>query len=149
MSARGPSAASAGSATLPTIPTATNTRDNRCISLSSITLIVECSRFRYALSAVPVAEQVLDGVADLEHLAVKQMVRTVDDDELLGIVSARVELLHVFQWAELVPFALDEELRFVARPHVLEVVSRKRRCDSDQRRHAIVFDAGGKCHPGA
>src|SRR5215471_15180602 len=132
MSALGPSAASAGSATLPSSPMTTNTLDNTCITLSSITLIVEWSRIRYALSAAPIPEQVLDRITYFKHLAVEQMVGAIDDDKFLRIVRACVKLLHVFQRAELVALALNEELRLVARPHCFEIEPCHRGRDSDE-----------------
>src|SRR5262249_32752012 len=106
-----------------------------------------CSR--RCCSAVPVSEEIFDRIANFEHLAVEQVVCAVDDDELFGIVGARVELLHVFQRAEFVPLALNEELRLLTRPHTLEVVSRQRRRDADERRHVVVFGADSERHPAA
>src|SRR5215467_6489422 len=71
-------------------------------------------------SAGPVAEEIFDRITDLEYLAVEQMIGRVDDDELLWIGGARVELLHLLQRTQLVALALDEELRLRARPHRLE-----------------------------
>src|SRR5262249_18885408 len=134
---------------LPMMPMTTSTLDNTCISLSSITLIDECSRIRYALSAAPIPEQVLDRVTCFKHLAVEQMVGAIDDDKLLRIVRACVELLHVFQRAELVALALNEELRLVARPHVVEIEPCHRRRNSDERRYTVVFTADRERPPGA
>src|SRR5204862_4348605 len=56
-------------------------------------------------SDIPISQQIFDRVADLEDSTVKQMISPVDDDELLRIECARVELLHFFQRAQLVAFA--------------------------------------------
>src|SRR4051812_21805084 len=57
-------------------------------------------------SGIPISQQIFNRVTDLEHSAVKQMIGPVDDDELLRIECARVDLLHFFQRAQLVAFAL-------------------------------------------
>src|SRR4051812_25663274 len=72
-------------------------------------------------SGIPVSKEVLDGVADLEDFPVEQMIGGVNNGELFRIVSFCVELLHVLQRAELVAFALYEELGLVARPRLLEI----------------------------
>src|SRR5215467_10718107 len=89
-------------------------------------------------SAGPVAEEIFDRITDLEYLAVEQMIGRVDDDELLWIGSARVELLHLLQRTEFVAFALNEELRFRARANRFKVVPGQRRRDSEERRHSCV-----------
>src|SRR3954467_8010718 len=73
-------------------------------------------------SIMPVSQQVLDRLGDLDELSVKQVIGGVDDHELLRIRSARVERLHLLEGTPLVALTLDKEFRFRARTDRLEVV---------------------------
>src|SRR5438552_3982346 len=53
-------------------------------------------------SAGPITEQIFDRVADLAGLAVEQMIRRVNHDELLRLLAPRIELLNILQRTELV-----------------------------------------------
>src|SRR5206468_10372735 len=97
----------------------------------------------------PSRQQVFDGVPDLARFAVEQMVCRVDDDELLGVLATRVELLHILQWAELVAFALNEELRLRAAANRLEIVTSERWRDADERRDVWIACAHCERDPGA
>src|SRR5476649_2164298 len=88
-----------------------------------------------------IPQQILDRVGDLGHLAVEQMIRGVDDNELLRFRGARIERAHVLQEAQLVELALDEEFRLRAARDGVEVVARDRRRDPDERRHARILRA--------
>src|SRR5947207_4763121 len=90
------------------------------------------------VSAIPVSQQLLNGVPDFADLAIEQVVGGVDDDELLGFGCTRIEFAHVLQRADLVALAVDEELRLRRLRHRLEVVAGDWRRDGDQRRHARV-----------
>src|SRR5690349_10574925 len=84
----------------------------------------------------PVSEQIFDRVGDFADLAVEQMIGRVDDDELLRIRGARVELAYLLQRADLVALAVHEELRLAAPQHGGPVVMRHRHRDANERRDA-------------
>ena len=81
-------------------------------------------------------------------LSVEQVIGAVDHDELLRLLQPAVERPHAFERADLVGFALHEELGLGARERVRErvVLSRHRRDDrrrdADERGHAVVGGAG-------
>src|SRR3984893_18048052 len=100
-------------------------------------------------SFIPVSQQIFDSVGELAHLPVEQVIGAVDDGELFWIRRSRIELAHLFQRAELVEFALNEELRLRALPHCCEVVTRQRRGDPDERGDARILRAHGQRNPGA
>src|SRR4051812_10721060 len=74
-------------------------------------------------SAMKVLQQIFERLADFRRMAVEEVVRHVDDDELLGFRQRAVELPHVLDRADVVSLSLDEELRLGARPGVREVVA--------------------------
>src|SRR5438094_10443030 len=71
----------------------------------------------------PIFQQVLPRLADFDRVAVEQMVRRVDDDELLRFGELAVELPHVLDRADVVGFPLDEKLRLRTLQRVREVVA--------------------------
>ena len=77
------------------------------------------------------------------------MIRRVDDDELLWLGAAGVELAHLLEREQLVALAVDEELCLRAARDRLEVVVRQRRRDADERRHARIVGADGQRDVGA
>src|SRR5581483_11629582 len=89
-------------------------------------------------SCMPITQQILDRVGDLARLAVEQMIRGVDHDELLRFLRAGVQRLDVAQRTDLVALAVDEELRLGRRRDRFEIVARHRRRDADERRDARV-----------
>src|SRR5476651_1375405 len=98
-------------------------------------------------SCIPIPQKILDRVGDLGDLAVEQMIRAVDDDELFRIRGARVERAHVLEKTELVELALDEELVLRALRGRVEVVACDRRADGDQRRDARIPGADTERDP--
>src|SRR4029077_21049678 len=100
-------------------------------------------------SVMPVSQQILERLGDLEELAVEQVIGGVDDHELLRIRRARVERLHVLEGTPFVALALDEELRLRARADGFEVVVRQRGADPYERRDARIGRAGVERDPGA
>src|SRR5262245_14866315 len=73
-------------------------------------------------SAIEVREQIFQRFADFRRVAVEEVIRGVDYDELLRLRERAVELPHVLNRADVVGFALHEELRLRAHARVREVV---------------------------
>src|SRR5678815_14831 len=102
-------------------------------------------------SAMKVLQKIFERFTDLGGVPVEQVIRHVDDDELLRLEQRAVELPHVLDRADVVRLALDEELRLGARLRVQEVVAHlgHRRRNADQRRDALVGGAGLERDPRA
>src|SRR5947207_1101094 len=64
---------------------------------------------RITASAIVVLKKIDDRLADLGHLAVKQMIGAVNHDELLGLGEPPVEFPHVFQRHDLIEFTMNEK----------------------------------------
>src|SRR5690242_16392073 len=101
--------------------------------LTAETITASCIRF-YDWLCGPIAQQILDGVRYFTHFTVKQVVRGVDDREFLRFGGTRVKLTHLFQRADLIPFAVNEILGFCAGGERAEVVPRDRHGDAEKER---------------
>ena len=64
-----------------------------------------------SLDRVEVGEQIFDGFADQRRLALEQMIRVFDRDQLLRLGKLRVELANLLDRNQLVALAVDDELR--------------------------------------
>src|SRR5262245_54932429 len=90
-------------------------------------------------SAIEVRQEIVERFADFRRVPVEEMIRGVDDDELLRLGQLAVELPHVLNRTDVVRFSLHEEFRLGALRRVDEVVAfaRHRRRDADQHLDAV------------
>src|SRR5262249_53559511 len=65
-----------------------------------------------ARSLIEVTQEIFECLADFGRVSVKQVIGAIDHHQLLGLWKRAVELPHVLDRADVVRFALDEELRF-------------------------------------
>src|SRR5258708_3817642 len=98
-------------------------------------------------STIPILQQIVDHLGDFRGFSFEEMIRRVDDDELLRLFAARVERADVLQRTELVELTVDEKLRLPARLDRREIVAIDRQRDADNGRHARVGGADTARNP--
>ena len=84
-------------------------------------------------SAIVVLQEILDGFSDFSHLALKKMIRGVDDHELFRFRELAVEPAHVFQRDELIELSMNQKCRLRRRNDEGVVVFVHGRGDADER----------------
>src|SRR5688572_27961669 len=98
-------------------------------------------------SAIEILQQIFDRVTHLRGPAVEHVVGRVDDHELLRLRELAVELAYLFEWNQLVHFAVNQKRRPAGSDDRRKIAAADGRCDAKQRRHARVGCPGRHRYP--